>query len=118
MTQFPSDFIWGAACAAYQCEGGWNEDGKGPSIWDDFCHALGEPRVKNRDTGDVACDCYHRVDEDVALMKAHMAAGKGIKAAGGIASLEDAVKFLSLGATRLGTSRIIKIIKNEQASGY
>ena len=71
MTQFPSDFIWGAACAAYQCEGGWNEDGKGPSIWDDFCHALGEPRVKNRDTGDVACDCYHRVDEDVALMKAH-----------------------------------------------
>ncbi|MBR1409232.1 MAG: deoxyribose-phosphate aldolase [Clostridia bacterium] len=56
--------------------------------------------------------------EDVALMKKHMAEGKGIKAAGGIASLEDAVKFMSLGATRLGTSRIIKIIKNEQASGY
>ena len=71
MTRFPSDFIWGAACAAYQCEGAWNEDGKGPSIWDDFCHALGEPRVKNGDTGDVACDCYHRVEEDVALMKAH-----------------------------------------------
>lgn len=71
MIQFPSDFIWGAACAAYQCEGAWNEDGKGPSIWDDFCHALGEPRVKNGDNGDVACDCYHRVEEDVALMKAH-----------------------------------------------
>ncbi len=71
MTRFPSDFIWGAACAAYQCEGAWNEDGKGPSIWDDFCHALGEPRVKNGDTGDIACDCYHRVEEDVALMKAH-----------------------------------------------
>ena len=55
---------------------------------------------------------------DVALMKKHMAEGKGIKAAGGIASLEDAVKFMSLGATRLGTSRIIKIIKNEQAGGY
>ncbi len=56
--------------------------------------------------------------EDIALMKAHMTPGKGIKAAGGIASLEDAVKFMSLGATRLGTSRIVKIIKNEQASGY
>ena len=56
--------------------------------------------------------------EDVALMKAHMAPDKGIKAAGGIASLEDAVKFMSLGATRLGTSRIIKIIKNEKATGY
>ena len=71
MTQFPSDFIWGAACAAYQCEGAWNEDGKGPGIWDDFCHASGEERVKHRDSGDVACDCYHRVEEDVALMKAH-----------------------------------------------
>ncbi len=56
--------------------------------------------------------------EDIALMRAHMAPGKGIKAAGGIASLEDAVKFMSLGATRLGTSRIVKIIKNEQTSGY
>ena len=55
---------------------------------------------------------------DVALMKENMAPGKGIKAAGGIASLEDAVKFMSLGATRLGTSRIIKLIKNEEAGGY
>ena len=56
--------------------------------------------------------------EDVALMKAHMAPGKGIKAAGGIASLEDAERFLELGATRLGTSRIVKIIKGQQAQGY
>ena len=56
--------------------------------------------------------------EDVALMKAHMAPGKGIKAAGGIASLADAEKFIELGATRLGTSRIVKLVKNETASGY
>lgn len=56
--------------------------------------------------------------EDIALMKAHMKEGKGIKAAGGIASLEDAEKFLSLGATRLGTSRIVKIIKGQEAAGY
>ena len=51
-------------------------------------------------------------------MAKHMAPGKGIKAAGGISSLEDAERFLELGATRLGTSRIVKIVKNEQASGY
>ena len=56
--------------------------------------------------------------EDIALMKAHMAPGKGIKAAGGISSLEDAERFVQLGATRLGTSRIVKLAKNEQASGY
>lgn len=55
---------------------------------------------------------------DVSLMKAHMAPGKGIKAAGGISTLEDAEKFVKLGATRLGTSRIVKLIKNEDASGY
>ena len=56
--------------------------------------------------------------EDIALMKAHMAPGKGIKAAGGIASLEDAERFLTLGATRLGTSRIVKLVKQEHAEGY
>ena len=56
--------------------------------------------------------------EDIALMKAHMAPGKGIKAAGGIASLEDAERFLTLGATRLGTSRIVKLVKQEYAEGY
>ena len=56
--------------------------------------------------------------EDIALMKEHMAPGKGIKAAGGIASLEDAERFLALGATRLGTSRIVKLVKQEHAEGY
>ena len=56
--------------------------------------------------------------QDVALMKAHMAPGKGIKAAGGIASLADAERFIELDATRLGTSRIVKIVKNEEATGY
>ena len=56
--------------------------------------------------------------EDIALMKAHMAPGKGIKAAGGIASLADAERFLALGATRLGTSRIVKLVKKEHAEGY
>ena len=56
--------------------------------------------------------------DDVALMAKHMKAGKQIKAAGGISSLDDAEKFIELGATRLGTSRIVKIVKNEAASGY
>ena len=56
--------------------------------------------------------------EDIALMKEHMAPGKGIKAAGGIASLSDAQRFLELGATRLGTSRIVKLVKQEHAEGY
>ena len=66
--QFPQDFLWGAATASYQIEGAWNEDGKGVSIWDTFSHAAGN--VKNGDTGDVACDHYHRWPEDIALMKA------------------------------------------------
>ena len=55
---------------------------------------------------------------DVELMAKYMQPGKQIKAAGGISSLDDAEKFINLGATRLGTSRIIKIVKNEAASGY
>lgn len=65
--QFPEDFIWGAATAAYQIEGAWNEDGKGPSIWDTFCHVGG--KIHNNDTGDVACDSYHKIEEDVSLLK-------------------------------------------------
>ena len=56
--------------------------------------------------------------EDVALFKAHMKPGKGIKAAGGIRSLQDAEDFLNLGATRLGTSSVIKLIKNKQLRSY
>lgn len=71
MSAFPKDFIWGVACASYQCEGAWDADGKGPNIWDDFCHEQTRNTIKNRDTGDVACDSYHRFKEDVALMKKH-----------------------------------------------
>lgn len=70
MSRFPKDFLWGVACASYQCEGGANADGKGMSIWDEFCHDTVR-RIKNGDTGDVACDSYHRFREDVALMRAH-----------------------------------------------
>ncbi len=66
-TSFPAAFIWGAATASYQIEGAWNEDGKGESIWDRFSHTPG--KIRNGDTGDVACDHYHRWPEDVALMK-------------------------------------------------
>ena len=69
MVQFPSDFLWGAACAAYQCEGAWDEDGKGLSNWDDFCHQYGGMKIKNGQNGDIACDHYHRFREDIALMK-------------------------------------------------
>lgn len=65
--RFPDGFIWGAATAAYQVEGAWNEDGKGVSIWDRFTHTHG--KVRGGVTGDVACDQYHRYEEDVALMR-------------------------------------------------
>jgi len=63
---FPPGFVWGAATAAYQVEGAPHEDGKGPSIWDTFSHTPGA--VHNGDTGDIACDHYHRTAQDVGLM--------------------------------------------------
>lgn len=64
---FPKNFLWGAATAAYQIEGAVVEDGRGESIWDRFSHTEG--KIENGDTGDVACDHYHRYRQDVALMK-------------------------------------------------
>lgn len=65
--QFPKDFFWGSATAAYQVEGAWKEDAKGESVWDRFAHTVG--KIKGAATGDVACDSYHLYREDVALMK-------------------------------------------------
>ena len=68
MTAFPDNFLWGAATAAYQIEGSPLADGAGPSIWQRFSH---DPRLMaaKGDTGDVACDHYNRVEQDVAIMK-------------------------------------------------
>ena len=64
---FPKDFVWGTGTSSYQVEGAWNVDGKGESIWDRFSHTPG--KVKNGDTGDVACDHYNRFAEDILLAK-------------------------------------------------
>lgn len=64
--RFPTNFVWGAATSSYQIEGAWQADGKGESIWDRFSHTPG--KIRAGDTGDVACDHYHRWREDVALM--------------------------------------------------
>ena len=76
---FPAAFTWGAASSAYQIEGAWNQDGRGPSIWDTYCHAVPteggpgynplKPNVYQGHTGDVACDHYNRYKEDVGIMK-------------------------------------------------
>src|SRR6516165_5631389 len=63
---FPADFVWGASTSSYQIEGAVDKDGRGKSIWDAFSHTPG--RVKNGDTGDVACDHYHRWRDDIDLL--------------------------------------------------
>jgi beta-glucosidase len=63
---FPKGFLWGTATAAYQVEGAAREDGRGPSIWDTFSHAEGN--ILHGDTGDQACDQYHRFEGDLDLM--------------------------------------------------
>lgn len=65
--RFPDGFVWGAASSAYQVEGGHDADGKGPSVWDEFCRRPGA--IWSGHTGDIACDHYHRYPEDIALMK-------------------------------------------------
>ncbi|MEV7290399.1 GH1 family beta-glucosidase [Streptomyces microflavus] len=67
LNALPADFTWGVATAAYQIEGAVTEDGRSPSIWDTFSHTPG--KIDNGDTGDVACDHYHRVPEDIGLIK-------------------------------------------------
>lgn len=64
--QFPDNFQWGVATSAYQIEGAWNEDGKGESIWDRYTHQ--SQHILNNDTGDTACDHYHRMSKDIKLL--------------------------------------------------
>lgn len=63
----PEGFLWGVSTSSYQIEGAAKEDGRGPSIWDTYSRQKG--RVANNDTGEVACDHYHRYGEDIALMR-------------------------------------------------
>src|ERR1700731_1220427 len=67
LLQFPADFKWGCATAAYQVEGAVSEDGRKPSVWDTFSHTPG--KTFQGDTGDVADDSYHLYKEDVQLLK-------------------------------------------------
>lgn len=66
-SSFPGGFTWGAATAAYQIEGAWDEDGKGESIWDRFSHTPG--MIETGESGDIAADHYHRWAQDVGLMQ-------------------------------------------------
>lgn len=66
--KFPNDFLWGSATASYQCEGAWDEDGKGVGEWDVFSHE--NPLNINGATGDVSCDFYHHYKEDIDLLAA------------------------------------------------
>ncbi|HIT05136.1 MAG TPA: beta-glucosidase [Candidatus Scybalocola faecipullorum] len=63
---FKKDFMWGAATASYQVEGAAKEDGRGLSVWDVFCEKQG--KIKDKSNGDIACDQYHRYEEDIELM--------------------------------------------------
>ena len=65
-TVFPKNFLWGAASASAQIEGGWDEGGRTPSIWD----VASPKRIKNGENCHVASDHFHHMKEDVALMKA------------------------------------------------
>ncbi|GAB5575627.1 lactase-like protein isoform X2 [Prionailurus iriomotensis] len=66
---FREDFLWGVSSSAYQIEGAWNADGKGPSIWDNFTHTPGS-NVKGNATGDIACDSYNQLDADLNMLRA------------------------------------------------
>jgi beta-glucosidase len=67
-SQFPEGFLWGVGTSSYQVEGGAGEDGRGRSVWDTYAHTPGT--IFGGDTGDIACDAYHRIAQDVALIAA------------------------------------------------
>lgn len=65
---FPDDFLFGVATAAYQIEGAWNTDGKGPSIWDEFTHSHPE-KIVDHSNGDVAANSYEYYLDDIKAVK-------------------------------------------------
>ena len=67
-SEFPKDFSFGVSTAAYQVEGAWNEDGKGPSIWDTYTH-LHPERIADHSNGDDATESYHRFAQDLVTLK-------------------------------------------------
>jgi len=75
LKKLPADFKWGAATAAYQVEGAWNEDGRGESVWDHFTHLYphnvesGDRKNTDSTNGNVACDSYHKFEEDIKMLK-------------------------------------------------
>ncbi|XP_063069542.1 lactase/phlorizin hydrolase-like [Engraulis encrasicolus] len=66
---FPEDFLWGVSSSAYQIEGAWNMDGKGKSVWDTFTQKP-DSTIPNKDNGNVACDSYNRMEEDLYMLRA------------------------------------------------
>ena len=110
------DFVWGVSTSSYQIEGAAQADGRGPSVWDGFCRVPG--RIANGDTGDVACDHYHRYAEDIALMRelgvqglpvlgrvaARPAAGRGTPNEAGLAFYDRLVDGLLAAASSHGSA--------------
>ena len=104
-------FVWGAATSAFQVEGAAAIDGRGRSIWDDFCTQPG--RILDGSDGSVACDHYHRYREDVKLMKASISDDMFVKASGGVRNYDDLKAMVEAGADRIGTSAGVAICLDE-----
>lgn len=66
--EFPKSFIFAAATSAYQVEGGWNEDGKSPSVWDTYSHSNPD-KITDHSNSDVSIDSYHLYKEDIKALK-------------------------------------------------
>ena len=122
---FRNDFLWGGATAANQCEGAYDVDGRGLANVDVAPHGperyavvSGQRKMLDFEDGyyypaQTGIDFYHHYKEDIALFAKHVGKNVRIKAAGGIKTIEDAEAMIALGATRLGTSRIVKIVKEQ-----
>ena len=102
LSGFPEGFQVGVSTASYQIEGAVHEGGRGPSIWDTFAHTPG--RILNGDTGDVACDHYHRWEEDLDLM-----------AALGIESYRFSIAWPRVQPTGRGQNRVVDNAAGHQA---